>query len=161
MNAWLKGAILGFLLALFVAGWAARATTFEAFLRVGSDRAVLDLRLDESTVGRVTNIPTAVLGETSLTKRSWLILTTYEFALRLRPDAAPEISRAVRGLEVTTNLPGRVVATNATRVADGTAVWETLPVGALQFKTRAIHWGRIVVLGALAAAITALGRRQH
>ncbi len=160
MNAWLKGALLGFLLALLAVGWASRATTFEAFLRIGSDRAVLDLRLDESPVGRATNIPTAVLGETSLTKRSWLIVTTYEFALRLRPDAGPEISRAVRGLEVTTNLPGRVVATNATRTSGRTAVWDTLPAGPLEVKTRAIHWGRIVVLGVLAAAITALGRRH-
>jgi hypothetical protein len=157
---WIRPGLLGLALGLLVAALASGGTSFDAFLRVGEGGNLLfDARLDEPAVGRVTNIPTAVLGEASFSRRSWFVTTSYAFSLRVRPDVLPETSRAVRALVVSVALPGRVTRTNATRASGGVVVWETLPAGPLQAATRAIHWGRIALLGVLAAAVVAWRRR--
>lgn len=156
--AW-RGFILGVALAL--AGWLllGGGTSADLYARVGpGGRYLLDARLDESAVGRLTNIPAATLGEVTLSKRSWLLVTSYQFALRLRPDVAPDAA-ALRSLEVSVRLPGRVVATNAARVSAGTAMWEGLTGEALVLRTRSVHWLRVAVLALILVAAVVFGRR--
>lgn len=144
---------IGFILGLLFTAVSMRATTVETLVRVGaSDRLVFDARVDESPVGRVTNLPTAVLGEARFTKRSWLLATIYGFTLDVRPEVVPGVSRAVGDLQVAVTLPGQVTRTNATRVADRVAVWERLPVGPLRAQTRAVHWWRVLLVAAVLAA---------
>ncbi len=160
MSPWAKGFWTGAFVALVLVGIAASTTRFEAFVRVSSgDRFLLDLRLDEPVVGRVINIPVATLGEASFAKRSWLVATTYDFFLRLRPEVAPGPGRAIQELEVSVGLPGSVTATNATRVSGRAALWEMVPPEGLQIHTRAIHWVRVVTI-ALAAAVIGIIRRR-
>lgn len=161
MSAWTKGFLTGAVVALVLAGIAARTTRFEAFVRVTSgDRFLFDARLDEPPVSRLINIPVAALGEASFEKRSWLAATTYAFSLRLRPEAAPGPGRAVQDLQVSVRLPGQITSTNATRLTGDAAVWQPLPAEELRLHTRAVHWPRIVVAAILAAAAIAAGRRQ-
>ena len=112
------------------------------------------------TLGRVLNLPVAVLGEASFAKRSWLVATTYDFTLRLQPDVAPALAGAVRSVEVAVTLLGRVSLSNASRMAEGTAVWDTLPAGPLRVQTRVVHWGRIVLTAIIIAALLLLGRQR-
>src|SRR3990170_1982091 len=128
MNGWGRGVGVGFILGLLLAAVFTRSTAFEMFARIGTDgRLLLDARGDESTVGRVLNLPVGVLGEASFAKRSWLVLTAYDFTLRLQPDVAPTLTQAVRSFQVSVTLPGRVRNSNASRMSEGTAVWDTLP----------------------------------
>lgn len=153
-----KGILTGLLAGLVIA-WLAGGTHFEAFLRVtGGGQYLLDIRADESALGRIVNIPAASLGETSLLKRSWIVASTYVFTLQLRPEIAPEPGRAITGLAANVRLPGRVVATNATRVAAGTAIWDTLPPEALYLRTLSVHWAAVIILVAVLAI--GLGARR-
>lgn len=160
MNAWVKGfavgAIAGLALAILLAG----GTRFEAFVRVAaSGRYLLDARLDESALGRVINLPVASLGEASVVKRSWFLATTYHFVLLLRPEVAPGPGREVQELQVSVTLPGRATSTNATRITGGTALWEALPDVPLYLDTTAVHWGRALLVAAIAGIGIAVGRR--
>lgn len=159
MNGWSRGAGIGVILGLLLAGVLTRSTTFQTFARVGTEgRFLLDLRGDESPVGRVFNLPVAVLGEASFVKRSWLVVTTYDFTLRLQRDVAPALAPAVRSLEVAVTVPGRVTNSNAPRVSAGTAVWEALPAGPLRVQSRVVHWGRLVLAAIIVAVLLVLGR---
>lgn len=161
MNTWGKGFLAGVVATLVLVAIGAGTTRFEAFVRVTSgDRFLLDARLDEPALGRVLNIPVATLGEASFAKRSWVIGTTYEFHLQLRPEVAPGPGRAIRDLEVSIRLPGRPAFTNATRYAGGAAVWETLPADALRLRTRAVHWLRILVILIIVAGAIVISRRS-
>jgi hypothetical protein len=102
--------------------------------------------VDESVVGRLVNMPIASLGELSVSKRAWLVATTYVFTLRVRPDGAPGSERTLTNFLVNVRLPGRVLTTNATRVTGGTAVWEGIPPDALQLRTVSVEWARIAIL---------------
>lgn len=153
IRGFILGLIVGLLLALIGGG-----TQFDAFVRVAGDgRLLLDARLDESAIGRVTNLPVGAFGDATVTKRTWILATSYGFVLHLQPEMTGP-ARPVQGLQVSIKLPGYVTATNATRVAAGTAVWETLPPGELLVRTRAIHWGRILVVLITVVAAAALGQ---
>lgn len=144
--------------ALAVAAITAGGTRFEAFVRVaGEGRFLLDARLDEPAVGRLINIPAATLGEAAFAKRSWVVASTYAFSLRIRPELAP--GRAVQDLQVSVRLPGRVTSTNATRVAGGLAVWESVPARGLSLRTVAVHWVPLILL-AVVAGFFAYRRRS-
>ena len=159
MNGWGRGVGVGFILGLLLAAVFTRSTAFEMFARIGTDgRLLLDGRGDESTVGRVRNLPVAVLGEAAFAKRSWLVVTTYDFTLRLQPDVAPALAGAVGSSEVAVTLPGRVRTSNAPRMSEGTALWDTLPEGPLRVQTRTVHWGRLVLTAIIIAALLLLGR---
>ncbi len=152
MTVWAKGFWIGVAAGFVLAGILASTTRFEAFVRVSSgDRLLLDARVDEPAFGRVINIPVATLGEVALVKRSWLVATTYDFHLGFRPEVSPGPGRAVQDVGVSVFLPGTVTATNATRVAGGVAMWETIPIEGIQVRTRAIHWVPIVLVLAVAA----------
>lgn len=72
MNVFGKGLLVGLIVAVLSVGLATRATTFEAFVRVGTGgHVLLDIRQDEPVVSRVVNAPVAALGEATLAKRSW------------------------------------------------------------------------------------------
>src|SRR3990170_2158447 len=94
----------------------------------------------------------------SFAKRSWLVVTTYDFTLRLQPDVAPALAGAVGSFEVVVTLPGRVRTSNAPRMSAGTALWDTLPAGPLRVQTRAVHWGRLVLTAIIIAALLLFGR---
>ncbi len=159
MRTWATGLTLGFVVGLAVATAMARSTSVEMFARVGPDgRILLDARSDESPVARVRNLPSAVLGEAVMRKKSWLVATAYQFTLQVRPEVAPGLSGPVRGLEVVVSLPGRVSRSNANRIEEGRAVWDRLPGGPLRVETRAVHWGRILLIVALMVAVFLLGR---
>ena len=146
MTPWARGAFAGLAVGLLIAFWAGN-TSVDAFVRVtGDGQPLLDTRVDESVVGRLINIPVASLGELSVSKREWLVATTYVFALRVRPELAPGPERPLTRLVVNVRLPGRVVATNATRVTGGTAVWEGVSVEGLQLRTVAVAWARVAIL---------------
>lgn len=161
MNGWAKGFIIGVLAAGAVLVLAVGRTTFEGFVRVDTGGGlVLDLRQDESLIGQAVNAPLGSLGEARVTKRTWLILSTYALTLVLRPEVAPGPGRAVGGMRVQASLPGRPVTTNATRLTDRGAVWDSLPAGSLHLTTRAVHWGRIVIVLLGVAAVGIVGRRR-
>ncbi len=146
-----KGAFAGLAVGLLIAFWAGN-TSVDAFVRVtGDGQPLLDTRVDESVVGRLVNIPVASLGELSVSKRMWLVATTYVFTLRVRPDLAPGPERPLTRLLVNVRLPGQVLATNATRVTGGTAVWEGVSVDALQLRTVAVEWARVAILAVILA----------
>ncbi len=150
---------VGFILGLLLAAVFTRSTAFEMFARIGTDgRLLLDGRGDESTVGRVLNLPVAVLGEASFAKRNWLVVTTYDFTLRPRPDVAPGLAGTAGSFEVAVTLPGRVRNSNAPRMSEGTALWDTLLEGPLRVQTRTVHWGRLVLTAIIIAALLLLGR---
>jgi hypothetical protein len=158
MTPWTKGAFAGLAVGLLIALWAGN-TSVDAFVRVtGDGQPLLDTRVDESVVGRLVNIPVASLGELAVTKRTWLVATTYAFTLRVRPELAPGPERPLTTLLVNVRLPGRVVTTNATRIAAGTAVWEGMPADALQLRTVAVEWARIAILVLVLAVGLALRR---
>lgn len=156
-----KGLLVGLIVAVLSVGLATRTTTFEAFVRVGTGgHVLLDIRQDEPVVSRVVNAPVAALGEATLAKRSWVVATTYGFFLQLRPQVAPGPGRAVESLQVSVSLPGRVLASNATRITNSGAVWETLPAEGLHVQTRTIHWVRIIAF-AFSAAVLFLLTGRH
>jgi hypothetical protein len=146
MTPWAKGVLAGLAVGLLIA-FLAGSTSVDAYVRVtGDGQPLLDTRVDESVVGRIVNIPVASLGELSVSKRAWLVATTYAFTLRVRPELAREPERSIAGLLVSVRLPGRVLTTNATRVTGGTAVWEGLPTDALHLRTVAVEWMRVGIL---------------
>lgn len=154
----IRGFVLGLVIGLVLAALAG-GTRFDAFVRVtGDGRVLLDARLDESAIGRVTNRPIGTLGDATFTKRTWILMTTYRFMLHLRPEVTSGPGLAGQGLQVSIKLPGQMTATNASRVVAGTAVWDAVLQGELLVQTRAIHWGRILVVLAIIIAAAALGR---
>ncbi|OLC32355.1 MAG: hypothetical protein AUH31_01035 [Armatimonadetes bacterium 13_1_40CM_64_14] len=158
MTPWAKGAFAGLAVGLLIAFWAGN-TSVDAFIRVtGDGQPLLDTRVDESVVGRLVNIPVASLGELAVSKRVWLVVTTYVFTLRVRPELAPGPERPLTRLLVNVRLPGRVVTTNATRVTGGTAVWEGMPADALQLRTVAVEWARVAIL--VVVLVVGLGLRR-
>jgi len=160
MSGWAKGFLAGVLVVGAVVTLAGGKTTFEGFARVGAAGGlVLDLREDESTIGRATNAPGGVLGEVRAVKRAWFFLTTYALTLQIRPEVAPGPGQAVAGMSVQASLPGIPIATNAARVTARGAVWERLPAGGIQLATRAVHWGRILITILGLAAVLIAGRR--
>ncbi len=144
MTGWAKGFWIGALLVgLLVA--VAGGTRFEGFLRITpADQIVLDVRGDESALGRVVNPPVATVGEAALVKRSYVVVQTYDFALRLRREV---VEAGIRGLTVTVQLPGTITATNATEVEGRTARWATIPTTGVELRTRAIQWVPVTLLG--------------
>lgn len=154
-----RGFLLGFAAGLLLAALIGGGTRFDAFVRVsGGGQLLLDARLDETAIGRVTNFPAGSLGDAAVAKRTWILVTTYRFVLHLRPEVAPGPGRAVQELQVSIALPGRVTATNATRIVAGAAIWDTVSAGELRVHTRAIHWGRIFLLLAIIVAASAIAR---
>src|SRR5258708_16760120 len=146
MTPWAKGALAGLAVGLLITFWGGK-TSVDAFVRVtGDGQPLLDTRVDESVVGRLVNIPVASLGELSVSKRVWLVATSYVFTLRVRPELASGPERSLTKLLVNVRLPGRVVTTNATRVTGGTAVWEGFPADALEPRTVAVEWARVAIL---------------
>lgn len=161
MTAWSKGFVTGVIVAVGLVAVLAGGTRFEAFVRVaGGGRLLLDARLDEPIVGRVVNVPVGALGEAAFRKRDWILLTTYEMALRIRPEAASGAGRAVQDLQVTVRLPGYVVATNADRAGGGSATWDAFPAAPAHLRTLAVHWLRVALLAGAAAVAAAGGRRS-
>ncbi len=158
MTSQTRGILTGLAAGLVIA-WLAGSAHLEEFVRVtGGGQYLLDARVDESALGRIINIPAASLGEASLLKRSWIVATSYMFTLQVRPEIAPEPGHAISGLQVNVRLPGRVIATNATRATAGTATWDALPPDALYLRTLAVHWGRVLILVAVLAVGLGAGR---
>lgn len=158
MTPWAKGALAGLAVGLLIAFWGGN-TSVDAFVRVtGDGQPLLDTRVDESVVGRIVNIPVASLGELSVSKRAWLVATTYVFTLRLRPELASGPEGTLTRLLVNVRLPGWVLTTNATRVTGGTAVWEGVPADALQLRTVAVEWARAAIL--VVFLVVGLGLRR-
>lgn len=160
MRAW-AGFLAGIVVGALAVAWVAGGTRADFYVRASAGgRDILDARVDEGAIGRAINIPAATLGEASVRKRSWGVLTTYEFTLRLRPELSGDAAAAVRGLDVSVRLPGRVTATNASKLVAGAAVWEGLPAEALLVRTRAVQGSRLLVLAAVTALALALYRRR-
>jgi hypothetical protein len=158
MTPWAKGAFAGLAVGLLIAFWAGN-TSVDAFVRItGDGQPLLDTRVDESVVGRLVNIPVAALGDLSVSKRVWLVATTYAFTLRVRPELASGPERPLTRLLVNARLPGRVLTTNATRVTGGTAEWEGVPADSLQLRTIAVEWTRVAIL--VVALVIGLGLRR-
>lgn len=158
MRVWWRGFAVGALAALAAALLLGGGSGTDIYARVTSGGGyLLDARLDESALGRAVNIPAATWGEASFRRRSWLVLTSYAFTLRLRAEVTPGAAKTLRDLQVSARLPGRVVATNASRVNSGTAVWDALTAEPLILRTRAVHWVRaagillLVVVGVASA----------
>lgn len=143
MAVWAKGFWIGVLLVgLLVA--VAGSTRFEGFLQITpADQIVLDVRGDESALGRLVNPPVAAVGEAVLVKRSYVLVQTYDFALRLRREV---VEAGIRGLTVTVQLPGTTTSTNATEVVGRTARWATIPANGLELRARAIQWVPVTLL---------------
>ncbi len=147
MTAGAKGFWMGVAFTAILAGFVLSTTHFEAFVRATmGDQLLLDARGDESRLGRAINLPVATLGEASFMKRSYLLITTYDFALRTRPDGGTGAGSAVQGLTVSVELPGAVTSTNATRLAGRTAFWTTVPAEGLVLHTRVIQWIPIAIV---------------
>src|SRR3989442_3893939 len=146
MTPWAKGAFAGLAVGLLIAFWAGNYLV-DAFIRVtGDGQPLLDPRVDESVVGRLVNIPVASLGELAVSKRVWLVVTTYVFTLRVRPELAPGPERPLTRLLVNVRLPGRAVTTNATRVTGGNGAWEGMPPGPPDIRPLAVREGRVAIL---------------
>jgi hypothetical protein len=149
------GALVALAAAMLVGG----GTATEIYARVSSGGGyLLDARLDESTLGRAVNIPAATWGEASFRRRSWFVLTSYAFTLRLRAEVTPGAARALRDFQVSARLPGRVVATNASRISSGTATWDALTTEPLILRTRAVHYLRAA--GILLLIVVGVTRRR-
>lgn len=160
MTPWARGLLAGSAIGLLLAGLTG-GTQVEAFVRVTvGGQYLFDTRVDESAIGRIVNIPAASLGEVLVLKRSWIVASTYAFTLRIRPEVVPEPGRVPSGLQVSVRLPGQVIATNATRLAAGSALWDTLPPDALLLRTVAVHWVRVVIL-AIVAGIAIMASRTR
>jgi hypothetical protein len=143
MTGWAKGFWIGALLVGILVA-VVGTTRVEGFVRITpADQLVLDVRGDESALSRVVNLPVGTLGETALVKRSYVLVQTYDFTLRLRREV---VEAEIRGLTVTVHLPGTVTATNATEVTGGIARWATVPPTGLELRTRAIQWIPIMVV---------------
>src|SRR3989442_14834578 len=90
MTSQLRGILIGLVAGLAIA-WLTGGTHLDAFLRVtGGGQYPLDTPVDETTPGRIINIPAASLGDVSLQKRSWVFARMYVFTLQLRPGIAAE-----------------------------------------------------------------------
>lgn len=154
MTAWVKGFWVGALLVGLLVAIAGPAR-FEGYFRATtSEQLILDIRGDESPLGRATNLPVGTLGEAAFVKRSYVLFHTYAFTLRLRPDLVEGSGIGIAGLTVTAQLPGTPTATNATEILGQTARWATIPPSGLELRTRAIQWGPVAIaLGAIVATV--------
>lgn len=157
MTAWTKGFWIGAALVAML-GIVGGSTRFEGFLRIAGDQIVLDVRGDQSTLGRVINPPIGALGEASLVKRSYVIVSTYDFVLRLRPEIMTESGGTLSGLTISAQLPGTTTATNATERIGTMARWTTIPSDGVMLRTRVILWVPIAVVIA-AILLSAFARR--
>jgi len=156
---WWRGFAVGALVALAAAEFLGGGASTDIYARVTSGGGyLLDTRLDESALGRAVNIPAAAWGEASFRRRSWLVLTSYAFTLRLRAEVTPGAARALRDFQVSARLPGRVVETNASRVNSGTATWDALRTEPLILRTRAVHYFRAA--GILLLIVVGVTRRR-
>jgi SAM-dependent methyltransferase len=103
---------------------------------------------------RFFNPGIATLGSLRLTKRSWGLLTTYSqelgvAAVRLAQQAGTQIN-----LRVSLDIPGTVVAANATGREGRTLVWSAIPQeGPMQARARTINWP-VALFGAAVIAAT-------
>lgn len=157
---WWRGFAAGALVGLAAAELLAGGTATDIYARITSGgSSLLDARLDESALGRAVNIPAAAWGEASFRRRSWLVLTSYAFTLRLRAEVTPGAARALRDVQVSARLPGRIVGTNASRVRSGTAMWDALTIEPLVLRTRAVHYFRAA--GILLLIVVGVTRRPH
>jgi len=146
MTGGLKAFWLGVAFTAVLATLVLSTTRFEAFVRATlGDQVIVDVRGDESPLGRITNLPVATLGEAAFVKKSYLLMTTYDFSLRARREAGRS-GPGAQDFSVSVELPGTVTATNATRLTGRTAFWTTVPAEGVVLRTRAIQWIPIAIV---------------
>ncbi len=151
MTAWARGLLAGIVLGLG-AGALAGSARVDAFVRADTGGVVVDLRVDEPVLGRLTRPAVGTLGEVHVARRSWVVASAYEVSLHAGPAAAD----ALAGVRATVDLPGRIQAPGA-EVAGGTATWDTLPT-VLRARSRTVHGLRLAVLAAAVAVVWVWGR---
>lgn len=151
MTPWARGLMAGAVLGL-AAGALAGSARVDAIVRPEAGGPVVDLRVDEPLLERLTRPAAGTLGEVSIRRRSWVVASVYEVSLRTTPAAAD----ALAGVRLSVSLPGRVTAPGA-RVAGGTATWDGL-AGSLGARARAVHGTRLAVVAAAGLALWLWGR---
>ena len=147
---WLGVAVTYLLLTL-----TASSTTLDVDVVPAEGNSVaLTERVDAGPLSRFFNPGIATLGSLRLTKRSWGLLTTYSqelgvAAVRLAQQAGTQIN-----LRVSLDIPGTVVAANATGREGRTLVWSAIPQeGPMQARARTINWP-VALFGAAVIAAT-------
>ncbi|MDQ7820610.1 MAG: hypothetical protein QN173_03025 [Armatimonadota bacterium] len=151
MTPWARGLMAGAVLGLAAGGLSGSARV-DAIVWPEAGGPVVDLRVDEPFVGRLTRPAVGTLGEVRIRRRSWVVASVYDVSLRTAPAAAD----ALGGVRLSVSLPGRVTAPGA-RVAGGTATWEGLE-GPLRARARAVHGVRLAVVAAAGVALWVWGR---
>lgn len=152
MTPWARGLVAGVALGL-AAGALAGHARVDAVVRQEPGGVAVDLRIDESALGRLTRPAVGSFGEVRVARRSWVVASTYEVVLR----TAPGVAGSLPGVSASVSLPGRIRAPQA-RVAGRTATWESLPEAA-QARAWTVHIPRLAAVAAAAVAVYLWGRR--
>lgn len=136
------------------------ATTFDADVTAGESQPVrLDQRIDQGALGRLLAPTSLTLGSVRLTKRGWGLVSTYSEEITVAGGRAATAAGIPMDLRVTLEVPGTVVATNATGREGRALVWTALPQGgALRATARAVNWPLAALLVAAGALSLRLGR---
>ena len=131
------------------------ATTFDLDATAGETHAIVVTgRVDQGTLGRLFSPGSVALGRVRVTKHDWGLLTTYTeqiiiLGARLSTEAGAPI-----GVEVHLEIPGTIIATNATARDGRTLIWSALPTDAMLWaQSRAVNWP-VVAFFAVAIALT-------
>jgi hypothetical protein len=145
--------------AVLIAG--TTATTFDADVTAGESQPVrLDQRVDQGALSRLLAPTSLTLGSVRLTKRGWGLVSTYSEEITVAGGRASARAGIPMDLRVTLEMPGTVVATNATGREGRTLMWAALPPGGtLRATTRAVNWPLAALL--VAAVALSLRLRRH
>ncbi len=126
----------------------AAATTFDADVTSGEAQPIrLVQRVDEEALSRLLAPASLTLGSVRLTKRGWGVVTTYSEEISIAGGRLATVAGAPVDVRVTLEIPGTVVATNATGREGRALVWTGLPADApLRAQTRAVNWPLVAFL---------------
>lgn len=151
--------------------WLGAAVTAAVFLFTGASTFDLDAsgdpqaivvngRIDQSALGRLLTPDLATLGTVRATKRSWGLVNTYSEQIYVAGARVAQQAGAPVNLRFNLQLPGSVTATNATARDGRLLVWTAIPADAtLWAHSWAVNWP-IVLLLAVAIALTFLTRPE-
>ncbi|HLJ62367.1 MAG TPA: hypothetical protein VKZ50_21820 [bacterium] len=146
--------------------WSGVAATAVVFFMTGATTVQLDAtasgprdllvtgHTDQGVLGGLLSAVPVPLGTVRVVKRSWGLVDTYMERVDVVAAALADYAGTPLAVQVRLQLPGTIVATNATGRDGQTLVWASLPSdGRLWAQSRVVQWP-VVLLVAVVAILT-------
>jgi len=143
--------------------WIGVAATATVFFVTGATTVQLDAttsgrrdivltgHADQGLLGGLLSAEPAPLGTVRIVKRNWGFVDTYMERVNVVAAALVDYTGTPVAVQVRLQLPGTVVASNATGRDGQTLVWARLPSdGQLWAQSRAVQWPVVLLVAALA-----------